>query len=102
MSGTPLIRYIINTGTWTVHDGVHGRYMDGTWLGTSLKILKYNNTLTLKYWILLKIKNFELALLFLGLKFKNLKPSRGIKLCCPRSPWERFFLSIVNNSFKTT
>jgi len=101
MNGTSLIGYIINTGTSTVHDRVHERYMNGTWLGTSLKILKYNNTLILKYWILLKIKNFELlANLFQFKNIKNLKTVPGFKTLCPRSPWG-FFCSIVNNNLKT-
>lgn len=101
MNGTSLIGYIINIGTSTVHDRVHERYMNGTWLGTSLKILKYNNTLILKYWILLKIKNFELlANLFQFQNIKNLNRPR-IQTLLPAQFRGLVFYSIVNNNLKT-
>ncbi|KAF0131923.1 MAG: hypothetical protein FD155_447 [Bacteroidetes bacterium] len=83
MNGTSLIGYIINTGTSTVHERYMIGYMNGTWLGTSLKILKYNNTLILKYWILLKIKNFEFLANLSISNYQKSKTVPGYKTLLP-------------------
>ncbi len=88
MNGTPLIEYIINTGTPTVHHTVHQRYTIRYTLNNTL------NTLNTKILKPTQNKNFEFAPLFLGLKFKKTEPSPGIKLCCPPSPGGRFFSAL--------